>query len=211
MKQTRKAKKRTVLCTDSIQWLKTHRNLPSIVTSIPDMNEVNLPYHAYISFLRTAAQLCLHATAEKGYTIFLQTDRKHHGWLDKTYFLIDEAIQAGYTLVWHKIALRKDPGATDLFRPTYSHMLCFTKGGSIGKALPDVVHRGSISYDNAFGIEAVKLAMRYLKQQGIRSVYDVFVGSGTTLAVAEQFGLSSFGIDIDEAQCRKARVFRLPA
>jgi tRNA G10 N-methylase Trm11 len=53
--------------------------------------------------------------------------------------------------------------------------------------------------------------MRYLKQQGIRSVYDVFVGSGTTLAVAEQFGLSSFGIDIDEAQCRKARVFRLPA
>lgn len=173
------------------------------------MSEVQLKYDAYILFLRTATRLCLEATAEKGYTIFLQTDRKHHGWMDKTYFIMDEAFKSGYTLVWHKIALRKEPGTTDLFRPTYSHMLCFTKAGGNGKPLPDVIHGGSISYDNAFGIEAIKLAMQFLKQQGIRSVYDVFVGSGTTLAVAEQFRLSSFGIDIDEVQCKKAKIFKL--
>ena len=209
--KTRKQKrgKRTVLCTDSIKWLESHHGLDAIVTSIPDMSEVGLGYDKYIEFLRKASRLCMNAVKDKGYAVFLQTDRKHNGWLDKAYFIQDEAQKLGMRLIWHKIALRTDVGKTDLYRPTYSHMLCFSKAGPIGKPVPDVVERGSISYGNAFGVEAVKLVVRYLKANGIKTIHDVFVGSGTTLAVANFYGMNAMGIDIDEEQCKKARVFKL--
>jgi DNA methylase len=206
--KTRKNRKgkREVICTDAIQWLENHSGLDSIVTSIPEMDELGLKYKDYIPFLRNAAHLCLESTKDSGYVIFLQTDRKYKGWVDKSYFISDEAYKLGYRMVWHKIALRKEPGKSDLFRPTYSHMLCYTKAGKAGPLLPDVIQRGSITYDNAFGVEAVKLAIQFLKQCRIKKVYDVFVGSGTTLAVANAFGLDAVGIDIDKAQCKKAQV-----
>ena len=43
--------KRTVLCRDSIKWLQDQKNLDSIVTSIPEMDELNLNYDDYIIFL----------------------------------------------------------------------------------------------------------------------------------------------------------------
>ena len=179
------------------------------MTSIPDMSEVGLKYDEYIAFLRKAARLCLEATKSHGYTVFLQTDRKHNGWLDKSYYIQDEAQKLGVRLLWHKIVLRTDPGKTDLYRPTYSHMLCFSKDAAIGTPFPDVMERGSISYDNAFGVDAVKAVVGHLKKQGVKKIVDVFVGSGTTLAVASIFGLDSIGLDIDEAQCRKARIMTL--
>ncbi|NDA64037.1 MAG: SAM-dependent methyltransferase, partial [Chitinophagia bacterium] len=181
----------------------------SIVTSIPDMSEVGLKFDAYITFFRTAAKLCLEATKPTGYTIFLQTDRKHNGWLDKSYLIQDEAHKLGVRLLWHKIALRTAVGKTDLYRPTYSHMLCFSKTGSIGTPFPDVLERGTVTYANGFGILAVKAVIEYLHKRGIRRVTDPFVGSGTTLAIAELFGIDSIGVDIDPEQCKKARVLKL--
>ena len=168
-----------------------------------------MKYEAYLVFFRNAARLCLEATKPTGYTVFLQTDRKHNGWLDKSYYIQDEAQKLGIRLLWHKIALRTQPGKTDLYRPTYSHMLCFSKKGAIGTPFPDVIERGTISYQNAFGVEAVKAVVGYVKGRGITSVTDPFVGSGTTLAVAELFGLPSIGVDIDEEQCIKARQMTL--
>jgi DNA modification methylase len=51
----------------------------------------------------------------------------------------------------------------------------------------------------------VKLVIQFLKQHRIRRVYDVFVGSGTTLAVANAAGMDAVGVDIDPKQCKKAR------
>lgn len=202
--------KRTVICTDALPWLERHPGLSgAIVTSIPDMSEVGLKYDEYIAFLRKSARLCLESTVPKGYTVFLQTDRKHNGWMDKSYYLQDEAQKLGIRLLWHKIVLRTEPGKTDLYRPTYSHMLCFSKEGAVGTPFPDVIDRGAISYENAFGIDAVKAVVGYLKKQGVTKIVDVFVGSGTTLAVAALFGLDSIGLDIDEEQCRKARAMTL--
>lgn len=202
---------RTVICMDGLQWLRSQTEAqPSIVTSIPDMSEVGLKYDAYIEFLRTAARLCLEATLTDGYTVFLQTDRKHNGWLDKSYIIQDEARAIGHRLLWHKIVLRTAVGKTDLFRPTYSHMLCFSRKGPVGKPFPDVLDRGSVTYSNGFSIEAVRTVVGYLRDRGIQSVADPFVGSGTTLAVAESVGLSSVGVDIVPAQCKKARTLRIP-
>jgi hypothetical protein len=202
---------RDVECADAIEWLRNHDNLDSIVTSIPEMDEMKLKYDEYIKFLRTSAELCLKKTKDDGYVVFLQTDRKHNGWIDKSYFISDEAHKLGFRMMWHKIALRTDVGKTDLYRPTYSHMLCYSKSGKIGKPVPDVVNRGDVNYGNAFGIDAVKLVIEYLKNNGIKKVFDVFVGSGTTLAVANFYGLDAFGVDIDKEMCAKARAFTLPA
>ena len=211
MAKTRKAKKakREVFCADAMLWLANHQNLDSVVTSIPEMEELNLNYKDYIDFFRSAAALCLKATKPKGYTIFLQTDRKYKGWLDKSYLIMDEAHKLGHRMIWHKIALRTDPGKTDLYRPTYSHMLCFSQEGKIGIPIPDVVPRGNIAYTHAFGVDAVRLVIQFLKQHKIKKVYDVFVGSGTTLAVANEAGLDAVGVDIDPKQCMKARTFQL--
>ena len=196
---------------DSIKWLEGQKNLDSIVTSIPEMDELKLKYDDYIEFLRNAARLCLKATKDTGYTVFLQTDRKHHGLIDKSYFISDEAFKLGYRMVWHKIALRTEVGKADLFRPTYSHMVCYSKSGKIGIPVADVIYRGDISYGNAFGVDAVKLVIQYLKSNKVKKVVDVFVGSGTTLAVANMYGMDALGIDIDKKQCEKARKFTLPA
>lgn len=200
---TRKLK-RKVFYTDALEWLTAHKNLDSIVTSIPEMSELNLSYGKYVEFLERAVTLCLEATNPKGYVIFLQTDRKHHGLIDKSYFISDVAQKLGYKMLWHKIVLRKEVGKVDLFRPTYSRMLCYTKSGKVGKVFPDVIYAGETTYTNGFGVDAVKLAIDYLKSNKIRTVYDVFVGSGTTLAVANKLGLNAVGVDNDASQCKKA-------
>ena len=204
--KTRKQKKmkREVICKDALIWLKTQSELPSIVTSIPEMDEVGLKGEDYDTFFRKCAHDCMVATKPSGYCIFLQTDRKHHGWIDKSYLISDEAKKAGLHMMWHKIALRQDVGSSGLFRPTYSHMLCYSKKGKPGKVFPDVIHRGDVTYENAFGIDAVKQVLEYIRAQGIREVVDPFVGSGTTLAVANRLGIHAIGVDIDPKQCKKA-------
>jgi hypothetical protein len=173
------------------------------------MEEVGLKAAAYEPFFRKAARLCLEAVSEKGYAIFLQTDRKYKGWLDKSYWCSDEAAKAGFTMIWHKIALRQAVGTSGLFRPTYSHMLCYSKKGKVGPLFPDVVERGSVTYENAFGVEAVKAVLSYVKAQGAKTVADPFAGSGTTLALANAMGLKAIGVDIDPKQCAKARALTL--
>jgi hypothetical protein len=212
--KTRKRKqtavpKRQIICKDALQWLPSQINLSAIVTSIPEMEEVGLTPATYEPFFREATRLCLTSLSSKGYAIFLQTDRKKAGWIDKSYLISDEARKAGFKMMWHKIALRQEPGTSGLFRPTYSHMLCYSKVGKPGKLFPDVIHRGSVTYDNGFGIDAVTAVLDYLKAQGINSVTDPFVGSGTTVALANKLGMTATGVDIDPKQCAKARTLKL--
>ena len=163
----------------------------------------------YEEFFRTAAKACLESTKEDGYCIFLQTDRKHHGWIDKSYFITDEAYKLGYHMVWKKISLTRDVGKADLFRPTYSTMVCYTKKGKVGKVMPDVVLSGEKTYTHGFGIEAVSLCVEYAKAQGIKRVVDPFCGSGTTLAVANAYGLDAVGVEISKRYCEMSRKLKL--
>jgi hypothetical protein len=205
----RKAPTRQIICKDALQWLPTQTNCSAIVTSIPEMEEVGLTPSTYEPFFREATRLCLSALHPNGYAIFLQTDRKKAGWIDKSYLISDEASKAGFKMMWHKIALRQEPGTSGLFRPTYSHMLCYSKKGKPGKLFPDVIHRGSVTYENGFGIDAVTAVLEYLKAQGIKSVIDPFVGSGTTVALANKLGMDAVGVDIDPKQCKKAILLKI--
>ena len=200
---------RQVVCGDSLEWLPKQKNLDCIMASLPEMEELGMNVTEYEVFFRTATALCLEAVKEDGYCIFLQTDRKHHGLIDKQYLVTDEAYQQGYHTVWKKIALKKDPGKTDLYRPGYSHMTCFTKKGKVGKSLPDVVFAGETTYTHAFGVDAVALCMQYAKENGVKTVVDPFCGSGTTLAVANAMGLNAVGVEILKKYCEMARKLKI--
>ena len=209
IKKIKKKYERNIYCKDAIPWLKTKSNFDSIVTSIPEMDEVGMSFNEYVPFFRNAAHLCLNAVKDKGYCIFLQTDRKYKGWIDKSYLISDEANKLGIRMIWHKIALRKEIGKADIFRPTYSHMLCYSKSGSIGVPFTDVIYRGDVTYDNGFGIDAVKLVINFLKNQKIKNVVDPFVGSGTVVAVANAMKLNAIGVDIDVKQCKLAKKLKI--
>ena len=107
-------------------------------------------------------------------------------------------------MMWHKIALRQAVGTSGLFRPTFSHMLCYSKKGKPGTPFPDVIERGTVTYENAFGVDAVEAVLKFCKAQGMKTIVDPFVGSGTTIALANRMGLKGIGVDIDPKQCKKA-------
>lgn len=200
---------RQVLCQDALKWLSNNDNIDAIVTSMPEMEEVSMKIKEYESFFRAAAKACFKSMKDDGYCIFLQTDRKYHGWVDKGYWITDEAYALGFRSIWKKIAITKDVGKADLFRPTYSTMLCFTKKGTVGKLFPDVIHGGEKTYTHAFGVDAVSLCIEYVKSQGIKKVIDPFCGSGTTLAVANKMGLDAIGVDISKEACIAARKLKI--
>jgi len=200
---------RHVYCKDSLKWLPKNGNNKCIITSIPEMEELDLNLKDYEVFFRSAAIACLQSIKHDGYCIFLQTDRKYHGWLDKGFWITDEAFKLGFHMVWKKIVLNRDIGKADLFRPTYSVMLCYTKDGLVGKLFPDVIMSGDKTYTHAFGVNAVSLCVEYVKSRGIKTVVDPFCGSGTTLAVANKFGLNAIGVDIAKEYCEMARKLKI--
>ena len=196
----------TILCGDGIKWLQKNKGaLPAVLASIPEMSEVGLEEAAYDRFFRKAAAACLAAVEKDGYAMFIQTDRKKDGIIDKSYLISDEAEKLGLRMMFHKIALIRDVDGTDLYKPTYSHVLCYSRGGTPGAATPDVFERGKVLYSNGAGIEATKRLLEFVAKKGINFIIDPFIGRGTTLIVAKHMGfLGGIGIDIDPKQCKEA-------
>lgn len=206
-----------ILCQDSLAWLKSQpsHSIPNCVTGIPDMNELGkgTTFDEYLKFFKQSAQCIFQKVKEDGYCIFIQTDRKYEGQLiDKSYLLTDIAYKCGLKLMWHKIVCQRDVGKKDLFRPTYSHFLCYTIRGTPGEAFADVFPVGSKLYDNATPYNAAQAAAEFISKQIKKQkkdsntfkydVIDPFVGQGTIGVAMISKELSFFGIDIDKTQCR---------
>ena len=123
-----------IYCKDSLKWLSQQPNgsLNNVVTGIPDLNEVNLSLDEYLDFFQKTAQLIFEKVTGDGYCIFVQTDRRIDGqWIDKSYLLTNVAYHHHLKLIWHKIVCQRDIGKTDLYHPTYSHVLCYTQTGTL--------------------------------------------------------------------------------
>ena len=200
---------RTIHHGDALVWLADQKGCPNIITGIPDINEVNLELADYLAFFDRAAGLIFDRLDPNGYGIFLQTDRKiNKTWISKSARLITLGERHGFKLCWHKIILNREAGATDLFRPTYSHMLCFSVHGTSGAATPDVIPVSPRSYNNASPLAAVVQAVTFVKRytKAEKIIIDPFVGQGTIVAVANHYGLNAVGIDINPDQVALARV-----
>ena len=206
---------RVVERADALAWLgaKADGSLGHIVTSLPDLHEVGTTNAtAYAEWMEKACRLCLRKAAADAYVIFYQTDRKLDGqWIDKSAVVARAARAEGVPMRWHKVALRRDPPSTiDVLRPTYTHLLCYSRKGRPGRPAPDVIAAGRPVYPFGMGLHAADFLLRFVRAQGgPTTVVDPFVGRGTVVAAANAHGLRGVGVDKSASQCQHARRLRL--
>jgi hypothetical protein len=200
---------RYVYCKDAADYLdQHHQQVEAIFTGLPDAQEVDInDAFQYRIWFDNYLDACLDALQPDGYAIFYQTDRRMGGGvISKAHLVMDAAKGRHLNLVWHKIVLRRRVGVVDLYRPTYSHMLCISRRTHNGQTtLPDVIDAGHMTYPNATGYGACKLACTYLANRGVQTVTDPFCGRGSALAWANYLGMVAVGVDIDEGQCEQAQ------
>ena len=211
---------RNIICQDTQIWLKhqTKESIGNIVTGICDLDEIiNLKSNTkktfsidqYKTFFTNIAEHLMAITKPDGYCIFIQTDRKYEGqWIDKSYLLNKSAEKEGLRLLWHKIVLLREVDHTDLHRPTYSHMMCFSKKAKPGATFPDVIDVSKRLYKNGTPSLAAETAVKFVSQYSPHKIIvDPFVGQGTIVAYANAYSLDAVGIDIDPEQCQLAKEF----
>lgn len=196
---------REIIVADAVKWLEeqTACSIPNVVTGICDMDEIGATLPEYLRFFKQVANLIFSRMNPGGYAVFIQTDRKYQReWIDKSALLSECARENGFKMVWHKIQLLREVDGTDLYRPTYSHMLCYTVNGTSGAAFPDVLPVSRRLYKNGTPIEAARRSLLFIKQYNKKStkVVDPFVGRGTIPAIANALGMDAVGIDIDPSQ-----------
>lgn len=197
-----------IICTDALEWLSKQQSIPNVVTGICDLDEMpGYDMERYLEFFETVVDLILQKLQNGCYAIFVQTDRKFQkSWIDKCYIITRLAQRHKIKMIWHKIVLHRNVDATDLHRPTYAHMLCYSRDGTTGIATPDVIPVSKKSYKNATPPEAAKRALDFVaKHSNVKVVVDPFVGRGTIPQLARERGLDSIGIDIDSQQCALAK------
>lgn len=197
-----------IICADALDWLQRQNSIPNVVTGICDLDEMpGYDMDQYLEFFSSVVDLIFQKLQSGCYAVFIQTDRKYQRrWIDKSYIITDIARSHGVKMIWHKIVLHRNVDATDLHRPTYAHMLCYSRDGTTGIATPDVIPVSKKNYKNATPPEAAKRALEFVaKHSKIKTVLDPFVGRGTIPVLAKQFKLSSIGIDIDPEQCAIAK------
>ena len=202
---------RRVICCNAFERLPTIKPARAIITSLPDASEVDCGLMGYEEWFTRGICVVLGSVAQNGVAVFYQGDRKHDGiLLSKASLICNAATSLGFRLLWHKIILRNRPGAINLYRPSYLHMMAFSRGVKAGKATADIIEQGETVYKNGMGTNAAHVAVRFAVDVAKASViYDPFCGRGTVLAVANALGCNSIGFDIDEDQCAYARSLKI--
>lgn len=185
----------------------------SFVASLPDICELQgMKPPEYKVWFTRAAELVMLSCPDDGVAIFYQSDIKlpDGTWLDKSYLCNKAAEQCGFEMLWHKLVCRQPPGTKTWGRPSYTHMLCYSKGVRLVNrartAFADVIpEAGQFMWPKAMGLIPCQEACKFIKQfaPGSHTIVDPFCGEGTVLAVANSIGMDAIGVDLS---MRRARI-----
>lgn len=217
---------REVIRAEARAWLDAHAApaRASVVTSMPDLSEmrteeagfaeVQLGLARWRAWFEDTARRIIRWVPEGGVSIFFQSDIRVDGALvDKGYLVMRAAEAEGAQLLWHKIVCRRPPGSISQGRPGYSHLIGVVRGSLPGgnKPGPEVLaDAGFMPWSRAMGVEACRLACRYLiENTETRVVVDPFCGKGTVLAVANAMGLDAIGVELSEKRVKASRTLTL--
>ena len=202
---------RVVVHAEALAWLGENAAPPGagVVTSLPDVSELALPFAAWRAWFLDAARAVIAWTPRESAAIFYQSDVKHEGqWVDKGYLVLRAAEDAGARVLFHKIVCRKPPGTIALGRPSYSHMIAVTRGEPIfsERPGPDVLpDAGPMNWSRAMGEAACALACAFLRDAARATiVVDPFCGRGAVLAAANALGMDALGVDKSGKRCKQA-------
>lgn len=209
---------REVHCQDALSWLAENAPVQnsSLVASLPDWSEFpNLSLEVWKDWFRDAARAVLRGCPEQGVSIFHQSDIKVEGtWVDKGFLCQQAAEDLGHRLIWHKVVCRIQPGQVTRGRPSWSHLLCFSKEHrarpefSLMDVIPDP---GEKTWIRGMGLNVCRLICRYIRDETpTRTLVAPFCGHGLVLAVAEDMGLKPIGIELSAKRARKAKTIFVP-
>jgi hypothetical protein len=201
---------------DALDWLSAHPAHPgaSLVTSLPDVAELGRSEAHWRGVFTEAARSCLEAVPPAGIAVFVQTDNKRTaGWVSKAGLVMAAAEALGVPLLWHKLVLRRAPGAVVRGRPGYSHLLAFSREARVPRerggtdVLPDPGHR---PWTHSIGTRPARFAVETIQAHSPQTtvLLNPFCGEGTVVAVAEALGLDCIGIERKRKRARRARVLR---
>lgn len=203
---------RRVETAEALAWLATNPAPEGacVVTSMPDVSEVPLDLAGWRQWFVGAARAIVRWLPPDGVAVFFQSDIRERGThIDKGYLVMKGAEEEGASVLWHKIVCRKPPGTIALGRASYSHMIALTPRprDDLRPSGADVVpDAGEMSWSRAMGLEACRVACRYVRDEAhARVVVDPFCGRGSVLAVANALGLDAIGVDLAAKRCRAAR------
>ncbi len=207
---------RQVYCDDALGWLQSYQPLDhsSMVASMPDLSEFELSLEEWKKWFIETAKLILTKTPDLGVTLFFQSDIKIDGvWIDKAYLCQKAAEELGHAQIFHKIFCRVPPGMATKGRPSYSHLLCFSKNFrmDVGKSTPDVVASlGEKTWARGMGAEvSLSIAKFLAKEVNCSTVVNPFCGEGSMLAAANVYGLKAIGIERSTKRAQKALLLSL--
>ena len=203
---------RIVHATDGVAWLKQAAltSEHAVVTSMPDSSEMRLEFDAWRAwFIETSALVCK-VIADDAVAMFFQTDVKRDGrWIDKAFLVQQGAQQAGTHLLWHKIVSRAPAGTATRGRPSYAHLLCFSRKLQLDpkRATADVLPRlGEMVWPRGMGFAACEASAQFiLDATTCRTIVDPFCGMGTMLAVANAYDLNAVGVELSPKRAEQAR------
>lgn len=198
---------------EALRWLAENPSEPgtSVVTSLPDVSELaGADLAQWRAWFVNAVATVARWVPREGVAIFYQSDIRVAGaWIDKGYLVQRGLEDAGATMIWHKIVCRKPPGTIALGRPSYSHMIAASvaRRAAPKKPGPDVLpSAGEMRWSKAMGVTACRVACEFLRDEtDARVVVDPFCGRGTVLAIANEMGFDTIGVDISAKRCRAAR------
>jgi hypothetical protein len=191
---------------DARVWMQGKRHLGAVCTGIADAAEIGATLEQWLDWCRECLGLAMALATPGCPVVMCLTDRKADG---QTYSKAEMVFAAGracgYKLLWHKIAIRKGVGKTDLHRPGYTHMIAMGDATcKPGSATPDVIEHGRLIYPNALGLTAAKLCVSYCLQSS-KVVVDPFCGRGTIPAMVSALGGHGIGVDILQSQIALAK------
>jgi hypothetical protein len=208
--------RRLVHHADALPWLAAQGRIAgaSVVTSLPDVSELSaLGFDGWRSWFVGAARAAMGCIDDDGVAIFFQSDIRRHGvWIDKGALVAAAAVEAGMTLLFHKIVCRVPPGTATAGRASYAHLHGFARTARPPRrATADVLPDGGFRPGpRAMGVNACVAACQVVrKDTPTRTVVDPFCGWGTVLAVANALGLDAIGVDVSARMCKKARLLQV--
>lgn len=209
-----KADNRIVHCTDALNWLANHTPTrgQALVASLPDISEFPLfTLEEWKLWFIKAAQLTMNACHPDGVTLFFQSDIKQDGlWINKGYLIQKAAEQIGHELLFHKIICRASAGTVTFGRPSYSHLLAFSKNLRLldkNLASADVVpSNGEKTWARGMGLNTGLMIAKFAQTHAhTDTIVNPFCGEGSMLACANFLGMGAIGIERSAKRAKRAQ------
>lgn len=209
---------RIVECGDAIEWLKAHDKFEgaSVVASMPDISEfTNYTLAQWKEWFTTTAALIMSRCPDDGVAVFYQSDIKYEGiWVDKAYLVQKAAESVRMEQLWHKVVCRVPAGIATFGKPSYSHILCFSKGvrlHDMSRSTPDVIgDLGDKTWVRGMGLENCLMITKFIATSTTSTkVVHPFCGEGSILAAANKNGLDAWGIERSPKRAEKARTLQI--